>query len=356
MTIDWSAELSKLSYVHQKPALNGLLKSLPEDFNVTEVMDVVPSGEGEHYWLDISKTKCNTEQVAKALAKFSNVSPRDIGYSGMKDFFAETRQWFSVWKPKGGQPAWQEFKTEGVVINQVAKHSRKIKRGTHRANKFNIIIRDIDGDLSELERRLSLVKRDGVPNYFGAQRFGRNTDNMRQAIDFFSGDKKIKNRNLRGILLSSARSWLFNQVLSARVSQGSWQQLHEGEPANLHATNSVFQTKGDGEVARRLAEFDIHPTAPMWGNGVNEVMAACPELVEWELSLMSPYSILQQGLENAKLDYQRRALRSVAKDMEWSIAPRFDNAGSKTDCLALSFELIRGQFATSVLRELVNVE
>jgi len=331
--IDWLAKLGELNYANQKPSLKGILKSLPEDFKVTEVMDVELSGEGEHYWLDISKTKSNTEQVAKALAKFSNVSFRDVGYSGMKDFFAETRQWFSVWKPKGGQPAWDEFKTEGIVIHQVVKHSRKIKRGTHKANKFNIVIRDINGDLSELEERLKNVKRDGVPNYFGAQRFGRNADNMRQAIDFFNGDKKIKSRNLKGILLSSARSWLFNQVVSGRVNQGSWQTLYENEPANLHASNSVFQTKGESDESDRY----------------------CSELFEWEQSVMSPYSILQRGLEHAKLDYQRRALRSIVGDMSWSIEAAPDNEGSTSNCLVLSFELIRGQFATSVIRELVNV-
>lgn len=356
VTIDWLAELGELSYANQKPSLKGLLKSLPEDFNVTEVMDVEPSGEGEHYWLDISKIKCNTEQVAKALAKFANVSPRDVGYSGMKDFFAETRQWFSVWKPKGGQPAWEEFKTEGVVVHRVVKHSRKIKRGTHRANKFKIVIRDIDGDLSELEVRLGNVKREGVPNYFGAQRFGRNADNIRQAIELFNGDKKIKSRQLKGILLSSARSWLFNQVVSGRVSQGSWQVLNENEPANLHATNSVFQTKGDNDEARRLKEFDIHPTGPMWGKGVEGLMSDCKGLLEWEQSLMLPYAVLQNGLEQAKLDYQRRALRCIASDVTWAVQAKHDASGVIKNHLVLSFELIRGQFATSVLRELVNVE
>ena len=354
--IDWLAKLGELNYANQKPSLKGVLKSLPEDFKVTEVMDVELSGEGEHYWLDISKTKSNTEQVAKALAKFSNVSVKDVGYSGMKDFFAETRQWFSVWKPKGGQPAWDEFRTEGIVIHQVVKHSRKIKRGTHKANKFNIVIRDITGDLSELEKRLDNVKRDGVPNYFGAQRFGRNADNMRQAIDFFNGDKKIKSRNLKGILLSSARSWLFNQVVSGRVNQGSWQTLYENEPANLHASNSVFQTKGESDEGDRLKAFDIHPTTPMWGNGADQLMSDCSELFEWEQSVMSPYSILQRGLEHAKLDYQRRSLRSIVSDMSWSIEAVLGNDGLTNNYLVLSFELIRGQFATSVIRELVNVE
>jgi len=104
----WSTKLEDLAYLYGKPQSKGQLKSIPEDFIVHEVMEVTPCGEGEHYWLDISKVKCNTEQVAKALAKFADVHVRDVGYSGMKDFFAQTRQWFSVWKPKGGQPAWQE--------------------------------------------------------------------------------------------------------------------------------------------------------------------------------------------------------------------------------------------------------
>ena len=62
--LNWNELLTKLSYANGKPLVRGVLKSLPEDFKVTELMEVVPSGDGEHYWLDISKVKCNTEQVA----------------------------------------------------------------------------------------------------------------------------------------------------------------------------------------------------------------------------------------------------------------------------------------------------
>jgi len=183
---NWQKELVSLAYANQAPNVHAKLKVIPDDFIVTEKMDVVPSGEGEHYWLDISKTKCNTEQLAKALARFANVNARDVGYSGMKDFFAQTRQWFSVWKPKGGVPAWHEFKLDGVTVHQVVKHTRKIKRGTHRANHFDIVLRDIESsgsnvdDVDALEQRLLKIKTYGVPNYFGEQRFGRNADNMNQ--------------------------------------------------------------------------------------------------------------------------------------------------------------------------------
>jgi len=271
-SIEWQSELDAFEYAYAKPSVDGDLKTVPEDFKVTEVMPVIPSGEGEHYWLDISKVKCNTEQVAKALARFSGVKQRDVGFSGMKDFFAQTQQWFSVWKPKGGEPDWQSFKLDGVTIEQVIKHTRKIKRGTHKANLFEITIQNLTGSLSCLDDRLNMVKENGVPNYFGPQRFGNNAANMNQAVEMLVHAKKIKNRNMRGILLSSARSWLFNCVVSERIKKGTWRQLHENEPANLNGSNSTFNATLDETELARLRDHDIHPTAPMWGQESEKIM------------------------------------------------------------------------------------
>jgi len=345
--INWSDALQALAYAHQKPGVSGDIKVAPEDFVVTELMEVTPSGEGEHYWLDISKTQNNTEQVAKQLARFANVAYRDVGYSGLKDFFAQTRQWFSVWKPKGGVPAWPEFTMDGVTINQVVKHSRKIKRGTHRANRFDITVRNLSGDISSLDERLKQVKQCGVPNYFGAQRFGRNAENMNQAYEMLVMGKQVKRRGLRSLLLSSARSWMFNTVISARIEQGSWLVLQENEPVNLNASNSVFIAQGGCDEQARLASNDIHPTAPMWGQGVDQVMSQSEGLAEWEMKILAPFDELQQGLESARLDYQRRAMRCIANELTWQLSENELN---------LNFELTRGQFATSVLREVVNVK
>ena len=90
--VDWLAQFKELAYAYGSPEVVGVIKQSPEHFMVTEVMDIEPSGEGEHYWLDITKMRLNTDAVAKSLARFSGVSNRDVGYSGMKDFHAVTRQ------------------------------------------------------------------------------------------------------------------------------------------------------------------------------------------------------------------------------------------------------------------------
>ena len=342
----WNQRLQALNYAQKKPLLSGKIKLEPRDFIVTELMDVVPSGQGEHYWLDITKEQCNTDAIAKQLAKFSNVAYRDVGYSGLKDFNAQTRQWFSVWKPKGGEPDWGAFKIAGVQINQITKHNRKIRRGTHRANQFEINVSELCGERECLESRLENIAKQGVPNYFGVQRFGRNADNMNKAVSFFNGELQIKNRNLKSIVLSSARSWLFNEVVSARVGAANWQTLCENEPANLNGSNSVFFSQGNLEESQRLIDHDIHPTAPMWGEGAAKFMDQCTELANWESEILDSYKELQSGLENARLEYQRRALRCSVRNLRWQLGESE---------LLLSFELQRGQFATSVLRELVNV-
>ena len=107
--LDWWQMLSGLSYANGVPEVTALIKQRPEDFIVIEQMDIDPSGAGEHIRLDISKVRRNTDWVAKSLARFAGVSNRDVGYSGMKDFNAVTRQWFSVWRPKGESLDWSSY-------------------------------------------------------------------------------------------------------------------------------------------------------------------------------------------------------------------------------------------------------
>lgn len=354
--LDWSQMLSELSYANGVPEVSAVIKQRPEDFIVVEQMDIEPSGEGEHIWLDISKVRRNTDAVAKSLARFAGVSNRDVGYSGMKDFNAVTRQWFSVWRPKGEPLDWSSYQFEGVELNRIVNHSRKIKRGTHRSNRFEIRLASLKGNEQAkdieaiLDHRLSTLRDQGAPNYFGVQRFGRNAGNMPQALEMFRGEKRVKDRSLRSILLSSARSWLFNSVVSERVNTGTWQMLFAGEPANLDSSNSVFTVKDASLENARLRALDIHPTAPLWGQGHESFSEpASVELVDLEHRVLAEYSELKTALESARLDYQRRPLRVIAKRLKWQYEQITDE---RLDCV-LSFELNRGQFATSVLRELV---
>ncbi|RBP49222.1 tRNA pseudouridine(13) synthase TruD [Arenicella xantha] len=341
---DWSAAFSQLAYASEPPQAVGVIKSCPTDFQVDEQMAHTPTGEGEHIWLKVRKERQNTEQVAKGLARFASVALRDVGYSGLKDFQAVTTQWFSVWLPKSAGPDWSGFDMFGVELLEVSRHSRKLKRGTHQANRFIITVRDLVADREQLISTLSNIKETGVPNYFGVQRFGRDFNNLRLANSLLVERRPIKNRNLKSIVLSSARSWLFNQVVSQRIRLGTWNELYLGEPANLDGTNSTFLASGEPDELGRLTQLDIHPTAPLVGRDADKAMAECPSLQAMEAEWLAPYNAYIDGLCRLGLDYQRRALRSRVHDLTWS----FDD-----DCLRLEFVLQRGQFATSVLRELL---
>jgi tRNA pseudouridine13 synthase len=348
--LNWLELADAWAYAYGKPTTQGEIKVTPVDFKVRELMDVVLSGEGEHIWLFVKKQQQNTEGVAKQLARHAGVAYRDVGYSGLKDFFAITEQWFSIWKPKGDPVDWTDFALPGVAILQIARHNRKIRRGTHKANHFSINVHKIAAASQQLNDRCQLIKMQGVPNYFGLQRFGRQLDNMRRVSALFETEaasisKKRKDRHLRSLLLSSARSWLFNGILSERIKSDNWRTLCAGEPANLDGSASTFITNAEPDLDERLKQMDIHPTAPLFGEVREEEVAAFIDLYKWECKIVEPFSDLVDGLSSMRLKYQRRPLRMKVSNFEWQ---------HEAQQLNLSFTLQKGQYATSVLREIVQ--
>lgn len=341
---DWQTIAPAWHYAHGKPVIAGQIKLKPEDFKVVENLGFTPDADGEHIWLYISKIKQNTESVAKALAKHANVAYRDVGYAGLKDYQAFTAQWFSIYKPGGDSIDWNTFVMPGVKVEKSQRHNRKLRRGTHKSNSFEIRLREVNGDLSEIDRHIGLIKEFGVPNYFGSQRFGRDMNNLRQIHDAFDNNKRIKNRHIQGLLYSAARSWLFNCIVSKRIENGTWNKLYNSEPANLDGTNSVFRSEDPKLEANRLLELDIHPTAPMWGRVKQDHLMQYQQLSDFERSEINEYLVLAEGLEKAGLEYQRRPIRMKVGNLSYS---------QKADTVTLKFDLTRGQYATSVLRELV---
>ena len=342
----WLTRQATWSHAYGVPIASGVIKAQPSDFLVTEEMPVNPTGAGEHVWLRVRKERQNTEAVAKQIARFCNVAYREVSYSGMKDLFAITEQWFSVRLPISTSLEWSGFSMPGVELVEIARHSRKLKRGTHSANRFEILIRDFAGSIEEVEQRLEQVSMQGVPNYFGPQRFGRQGNNVPQALDVLSGRKKIKNRPLKGLLISAARSWLYNEILSARIDQNTWCSLQTMEPANLEGTSSTFEAENTKSEAERLTSLDIHPTAPLWGNVESKTVSQYMVLYDWEKQQVSDYLELMAGLEKMGASYQRRALRMKVHDLSWDF---------QAQELRLCFRLNKGGFATSVLREIVSL-
>lgn len=322
------------------PDIQGQVRHSPRDFQVTEILDYELSGDGEHDFLWLEKQDANTAWVAGKLARHAGIRESDVGYAGLKDRNALTRQWFSVRRPSSAGTDWDDIDLPGVRILKRSRHGRKLRRGAHSGNRFRIAVTDLDATRKSLDERLSLIRRSGVPNYFGDQRFGRGGNNLQLASDLFAG-KKLR-RNKRSIALSSARSILFNHILQQRVRDGSWNQLIAGESACLDGSNSIFTVaQVDQELQRRCEEMDIHPGGALWGRGEPTCGG---DVMVLEQTIIASFAEFRHGLESAT-ERSRRALRLVVRDLAWEIH------GST---VWLEFGLTSGGFATAVLREFVQ--
>lgn len=356
----------------QPPLSSAVYKASTEDFVVNEIMAQDFTGEGEHLWLHIQKSGINTAYLAKLLSEWADIPLRDVGYSGLKDRQAVTTQWFSLRIPKKQLPA-SKFapvdikEHETVTILAQHWHNKKLNRGTHRANQFIITLRDLQfaDDLAlsvqkqRVEQHLQTISKSGVPNYFGPQRFGFSGNNIKEALDLFSrplpnktpaknkSKRKGSSREQNSMELSAARSLIFNQILAARVIDGSWNTGLDGEVFNLNGSGSIFASEQlDDELRARIKSGDIHPTAVMWGLGNDKAQGAAADIEVNVVKNSDLFTQLAAGLEQRDIKAQRRALRLPIEALSWNWAD------DKT--LILRFTLPTGSFATSVLASLIQ--
>ncbi|MGB2149635.1 MAG: tRNA pseudouridine(13) synthase TruD [Cobetia amphilecti] len=348
--------MQRWPHAHGGPLGAGDFRHTPEDFRVTELMDFVPEGHGEHQWLWVEKRGLTTDDLCRELAGLCEVAPRDIGVAGLKDKQAITQQWVSVWLP--GREAPQDLSDalaeKGVRVLASVRHPRKLKRGVHRGNRFALRVSGEAVAHPEFEARWQTLIRDGVPNYFGPQRFGHQGHNLGRArAVLVRGWRKRDDRS--GMLLSTARSFLFNEVLAARLKANCWATALSGEVFALNGTGSRFVTDGSESaetLAQRLASGDIHPTGPLWGTGRAEAHAQVAQL---EQVLATRWPQLCEGLEKAGVKAERRPLRLMPGKprLEWDITPEQAKTEGGEASVWLHFDLPRGSFATGLLRELI---
>jgi tRNA pseudouridine13 synthase len=325
------------------PVLSARIRTTPEDFLVEELDAFAPDGTGEHLLLTIEKRGMNTAFAAQRIAAWAGVPESAIGYAGMKDRHAVTRQRFSVQLPGRVAPDIATLESDELRVLAADRHTRKLQRGALRGNRFVLTLRDVVGDAKAIEHRLGELAVHGFPNYFGEQRFGHGGGNLEAAQRMFAGQRVRRNR--RGLLLSAARSELFNLVLAARVADGSWCRGLPGELWMLEGSRSVFGPEYDPvALAERVAAHDVHPSGPLWGRGELRTVDACRAL---EVAALAPFETIRAGLEAAGLKQERRALRTIAAALhaEWLLPGE----------LRLRFELTPGSYATSLLRSLGEV-
>lgn len=333
-----------LPRAHGLPPVTGRLRERDEDFAVVEELGFTPDGEGEHGLLWVRKAGANSEWVARQLAAYAGVPVSAIGYAGLKDRRALTSQWFSVHLPGRPDPGWGAFAVPGVEILEVHRHRRKLQRGALRGNRFTIRVRRLAGDRDALHQRLERVRRCGLPNYFGPQRFGREDGNLRAAGGLFAGEIRRVDRHRRGLWLSAARSQLFNEVLALRVARRDWDQALAGDRLQLRGSGSHFAAPAvDQGLRERVLAFDLDPTGPLWGAGAALVSG---EVADLEASVAARFPQWVAGLAGAGLRQERRPLRLAVEGLS---AEPVD-----ADGLLLDFALPAGAYATAVLRELVD--
>jgi tRNA pseudouridine13 synthase len=241
----------------------------------------------------------------------------EIGYCGDKDRHAVTRQWFSVRDPKQTLDWSAAEGGEGWRILETARHDRKLRRGDHAGNRFRLRV-ELDApatepDLVAARQRLAA----GVANYFGPQRFGRDGGNLAQVQAWVDGGRLPERGPQRGRVLSSARSFLFNEVLAARIRAD---RLRRPLP---------------GDVL-----IDDLPTGPLWGRGRSPLAG---EAAAFEAGVLEPHRRWCERLEHVGLSQERRPLLLRLAGMRVAAMARG---------LELEFELPAGAFATSVLAAL----
>lgn len=301
------------------------LKSLNEDFLVTELPLQLPSGAGEHLWLDVEKNGANTAFVAQQLAAAAGVQEWDVGYAGLKDRHAITRQWFSIYLPigkgKGETPDLTQLQHPEFKVLSQSRHVKKLRPGDLQGNRFRIVLRDVRGDRDAIEANLRAIASQGVPNYFGAQRFGHDGGNVEQGRAMLAREIRVRNPKKKGIYLSAVRSFVFNEVLALRIRQGLWGQALPGD---------VMDEAG-------------RPTGPLWGRGR---VSTTDQAQALENGVAERHATLCNGMEHAGLDQERRALVASPAELSWE--------WPQDHQLVLTFSLPAGNYATAVLNEILH--
>ncbi|MFH7827896.1 tRNA pseudouridine(13) synthase TruD [Kluyvera chengduensis] len=337
-------QFDALTYLHGKPQGTGLLKANPEDFLVVEDLGFEPDGEGEHILVRILKNGCNTRFVADALAKFLKIHAREVSFAGQKDKHAVTEQWLCARVPGNVMPDLSQFQLEGCQVLEYARHKRKLRLGALKGNQFTLVLREVK-DRADVEARLQAIVERGVPNYFGAQRFGIGGSNLLGALRWAESGAPVRDRNKRSFWLSAARSALFNQIVSERLKKPDFNQVVDGDALQLAGRGSWFVATDD-ELAALQARVDARElmiTAALPGSGDWGTQRTA---LEFEQTTLADETALQSLLLREKVEAARRAQLLYPQQFSWNW---WDDV-----TVELRFWLPAGSFATSVVRELIN--
>jgi tRNA pseudouridine13 synthase len=330
------------------------LKRSPEDFVVEEIPAYLPSGEGDHLYLRFTKRNLTTHAVVRAIASALGVPARDVGVAGLKDKVGVTTQTVSLPVPRGDSSFDDRARAlalEGVTVLEAKRHGNKLKTGHLAGNRFAVVLRDVgEADLARAIDRLGAIGREGVPNAFGPQRFGRSGDNAERALAWLTGrERPPRDARLRRLMWSAVQSKVFNAVLDARVADGTWATPLAGDWVKRHDTGGLFPCTDEQTDRERASRGEVSPTGPMVGAKMRWPAGAPGEL-EARISKAILGDTFDYDAVRALGEGTRRALRLWVGEMR--AAPRTSEQGGG---LGIYFVLPKGAYATTVLAAAFNL-
>ena len=306
-----------------------------EDFLVDEELAYSPSGEGEHLFVRFQKKNLTTEEAVRRLA---GKKKRDTGIAGYKDKHGITTQWISIPLPIAEPiPTFEE--SDDLVVLEAKRHVHKLRRGHAKANRFRIVVRGVDTAAMDRARtELDRMRTSGVPNRFGAQRFGIDGDNAERALEFVRGRTRApRDRRVRDLLISALQSKVFNRIVELRLERGLWMRAIEGDVMVKHASGGMFTVEDVEAETPRVERLEISPTGLLPGRRT-EIATSLEQDAIADCSLTpDDISKLSTGT--------RRVLR-------FPLDPSAQIDEVAPDAYRLQITLPSGAFATVVLDEL----
>jgi tRNA pseudouridine13 synthase len=331
-------------FTPELPGTGGKIRAQNEDFEVEEVPSYEPSGGGDHLFLWVEKRGIGSEFFARTIAQRLGISPGAVGTAGLKDRYAVTRQWVSV--PKECEARVKNIDGDGIRVLKTGFHTNKLKPGHLRGNRFRILIRDADRGVN-VDAVLERIRTQGMPNYYGPQRFGRDGSTAELGWQCLTGKapKRIRPFLFR-FALSAAQSLLFNDYLARRVRDGLFRTVIPGDVMAKWPAGGMFVAKDPAAEQPRFDSREIVHAGPMFGKKTfpAEGLAAEREAAVLRDNGLSPASF--GGFGKLVLGTRRHNLVYL-DDL---------TAAWEADGLRLSFTLPAGSYATVLLREVMKTD
>ncbi|MFT3881460.1 MAG: tRNA pseudouridine(13) synthase TruD [Gemmatales bacterium] len=325
------------------PGIGGTLKERLEDFIVEEIPAYEPSEAGEHLYLWIEKRDMGAEYFQRQIAQRLNIPTGEIGTAGMKDRRAVTRQWVSV--PVRCEPQLAQLDGEGLAVLKVTKHGNKLRPGHLRGNRFEIVLRNVTST-DGLPTCIEMIQQQGLPNYYGTQRFGRDHETLRIGWAMLHGERVKVGHFLRKLALSAVQSALFNRYVSQRLQDGFFRQTLNGDVMGKWPGGGMFVSNDPVTEQGRFDQREIVHMGPMFGS---RMRAAEGEAHQREMKLLEDYQLTLDHFHagGKLLEGTRRHNLIYVEELQWT---------AQDSAVTLKFTLPAGSYATVLLAELMKTD